>query len=130
MPVVTRAVVAVGRGKNRAGLSPAGTQRWVTTSVPGQKTQAVLSSPAVASRVGKVSLAAVIHSSRAFHDGCTVLLPALSRSRKNLRSANLSRRGERCNTERLKAIGHAGPDEIIAPAAEADDGTIDTPSVC
>lgn len=36
LPVVSWPIIRIGRGKHGARLSPAGTQRWVTTSVPGQ----------------------------------------------------------------------------------------------
>lgn len=85
--------------------------------------------PAVASRVGEVSLATVIQGSRAFHDGCAILLPALGGLRENLGGANLTRRSEWCNAKRLEVVRHAGPDKVVAPAAEANDAAIDTPGV-
>lgn len=126
---MSRTVVAVCRGKDGTRLDPASTQRRVTTSIPGEETQAVLSSPTVASRVGEVGLAAVVHGSRTFHNWCAVLLPALGGCRENLCGADFARRGELCDTERLKTVGHAGPDEVVAPAAEADDAAVDAPGV-
>ena len=123
------AVVAVRRGKDGARLSPACTQRRVASSIPSEESQAVLSSPAIARRVGDVSLAAIVQGSRAFHDRCAVLLPALSGCREDLGCANLAGRGKWCDAERLQAVGHAGPYEVVAPGAETNDAAIDAPGV-
>lgn len=124
-----RTVVAIGGCEDGTRFCPASTQGRVTAAIPSEQTQTVLSSPAVASGVGEIGLAAVVYGSRAFHDGCTVLLPTMGWCRKDLRDANLSRRRKLCDTERLQFVGHAGPDKIIAPAAEADDAAVDTPGI-
>lgn len=129
LPVMSRAVVAIRRSKNGSRLRPAPTQRWVATSIPGEQTQAILRSPTVASRVGDIGLATIVHGCRAFHNGSTILLPALGGCGKDLRRADLAGRGERCDAEGLQAVRHARPDEVVAPATESYDAAINAPSV-
>lgn len=129
LPVVSWPKIVVSRGEDRTRLGPAGTQRWVAAAVPGQQPQAVLRSPTVACRVGEIGLAAVVHCSSALHDRSAILLPALRGRRKDFGCADLARRGEWCDAERLKLVGHAGPDEEVAPFAEAHDAAVDAPNI-
>jgi hypothetical protein len=124
-----RAIVAIGGCEDRTRLCPARTQGRVTAAIPGQQAQAVLRSPAVASRVGQKGLIAVVHGSRTFHDWDTILLPALSRCRENLGGTDCARRRELCDAKRLEAIGHARPDEVAAPAVKANNTAVDTPNI-
>ena len=126
---MSRAIVTIRRSKDRPRLGPAGAQRRITTSIPGEKTQTVLRSPAVAGRVGKVRLAAIVHRRSTFHDRGTVPLPAFSGRGENLGSADLAGRSERCDAERLELVRHARPDEVVTPFAEAEDAAVDAPDV-
>lgn len=76
-----------------------------------------------------MGLAAVVHRSRTFHHRSAALLPALCRCGEDFRGTDLSRGCELCDTERLKIVGHAGPDEVVAPAVETDDAAVDTPNI-
>lgn len=122
-------VVAVRGSKYGPRLRPAAAQRWIAASVPSEQTQAILRGPAVARRVRDVGLATVVHGGRAFHDGSTILLPALGGCGEDLGSTDLAGRSKRRDAEGLQAVGHAGPDKVVTPAAEAYDAAVDAPGV-
>jgi hypothetical protein len=124
---VTRPVVAIRTCEHRSTLLPTRAQSWVSTSVPGEQTQTIIRRPAEARGVRNICLAAVVHGCRAFHDGAAVLFPRVGGCGKHFRGAEFAGGSHGRDAEGLERAGHARPDEIVAPCAEADDAAIDAP---
>jgi hypothetical protein len=125
---MTRPIVTIRTGEYRSAFLPACSQSWISTSIPRQQSQTVIRRPAVARRVRKVGLAAVVQGRGAFHNGATVLFPGVGRGREDLCGADFAGSSHRRNAEGLEIVRHARPDEVVAPGGiETDDAAVDAP---
>lgn len=125
--IVARAIVSIRARQEWTRLRPARCQTGVTAAIPCEKSQAVVWSPAVASRVRDKSFATVVQGHWSFLHRGAIPLPGLGGLRENLCGTNLTRRCQGGDAERLHAVGHARPGKVVAPVIEAYDRTIYSP---